>query len=53
MYVKTFKMGVIVFIGNMIMCLMSHWVIIFSIKSLSVDYRKISLNENKEKLYNQ
>ena len=31
MYVETFKTDVIVFIGNIIMCLTSNWLIIFSI----------------------
>jgi hypothetical protein len=31
MKVKTFKADVIVFIGNLMICLTSHWSIIFSI----------------------
>jgi len=31
MYVETFKLAVIVFIGNVIICLMSYWPIIFSL----------------------
>ena len=46
MKVKTFKADVIVFIGNLMICLTSHWSIIFSIMVSSM-IPKISLGEIK------
>jgi hypothetical protein len=44
MYVDTFKMDAIAFIGNIIMCLKSYWPIIFSFM-VSLLILKISLDE--------
>lgn len=49
-YVKTFKLDVIVFIGNMIICLTSHWAITFSIM-VSPLILKISFCDIKGKMY--
>ena len=49
MYVKTFKTDVIFFIGKVVLCLTSHWPIIFSIKVNSL-ILKISLGEIKGKM---
>ena len=48
-YVETFITNVIVFVGNIIMCLMSHWQIIFSI-TVSWLILTISLGEIKGKM---
>jgi len=48
MYVETFKTDVIVFIDNVIMCLMTHWPIISSIR-VSLLILTISLGEIKRK----
>jgi hypothetical protein len=47
MFVKTFKTDVIVFIGNVIIYLMSHWRIIFTIRVNSL-ILTISLGKNKD-----
>ena len=51
MYVEIFKTDVIIFIGNVIMCLTSHWLMIFCIWSRFVDTGHISLR-SKEKCVN-
>ena len=49
MCVKTFKTDVIVFIGNVIMCLTSHWLIVFSIRvHLSILTRSYGETNYKE-----
>jgi hypothetical protein len=47
--IETFKINIIVFISYVIMCLTSHWPIVFSIRVSSV-ILKISLCEIKGKL---
>lgn len=37
MYVTTFKTHVIVFMDNIVMCLTSHWLMIFSISPAAID----------------
>ena len=49
MYIKTFKTKVTVFISNIIMCLTSHWQIIFKIRISSL-IQTISPGEIKGKM---
>jgi hypothetical protein len=46
MYVETFEIDVIVFIGNVIMCLTSHWPIISGIQSQFINYDNITPVKN-------
>ena len=49
---KTFKTDIIVFIGNVIMCLTSHWPIIFSIRVWQqADTESIRLWDYRKKLH--
>ena len=50
MYVETFKIEVVVFIGSVIMSLTSYWLITFSING-SMLILKISLNKIKANMY--
>jgi formate/nitrite transporter FocA (FNT family) len=49
MYVKVFKNVIIVYIGNIIMCLMLRWLIIFSISQELIDTDNILRWDQKKK----